>query len=145
MRSTDIDGNYIDTQFKVSVLISFKEWASKNQITAEHQPAIYSYAFGIKKGLPRSPEIIEPSDSNPSSISFYHRRFSSDLHYTVQCSHNLNTWKDIWISEDGKESENVIDYEEDEEFVKITIKNNEQNQLTSNLFYRILVNYSDQN
>ena len=145
IRSIDIDGNYIDTQFKVSILISFKEWASKNQITAEHQPAIYSYAFGIKKGLPRSPEIIESSDSNPSAISFYHRRFSSDLHYTVQCSHNLNTWKDIWISEDGKESENVIDYKEDEEFAKITIKNNEQDQLTSNLFYRILVHYSDQN
>ena len=91
IRSIDIDGNYIDTQFKVSILISFKEWASKNQIAAEHQPAIYSYAFGIKKGLSRSPEIIESSDSHPSAISFYHRRFSSDLHYTVQCSHNLNT------------------------------------------------------
>ena len=145
IRSIDIDDNHIDTHFDVSVWISFKEWASKNQIAAEHQPAIYSYAFGIKKGLPRSPEIFESSDRSQSAISFYHRRFSSDLHYTVQCSQNLNTWKEIWISEDGKESENVIDYEEDEEFFKITIKNNEQDQLTSNLFYRILVNYSDQN
>ena len=145
IRSIDIDDNHIDTQFEVSVWISFKEWASKNQITAEHQPAIYSYAFGIKKGLPRSPEIFESSDRSQSAISFYHRRFSSDLHYTVQCSQNLNTWKDIWISEDGKESENVIEYKEDEEFVKITITNNKQDQLPSNLFYRILVHYSDQN
>ena len=145
IRSIDIDDNHIDTQFEVSVWISFKEWASKNQITAEHQPAIYSYAFGIKKGLPRSPEIFKSSDRSQSAISFYHRRFSSDLHYTVQCSQNLNTWKDIWISEDGKESENVIEYKEDEEFVKITITNNKQDQLPSNLFYRILVHYSDQN
>ena len=145
IRSIDIDDNHIDTQFEVSVWISFKEWASKNQITAEHQPAIYSYAFGIKKGLPRSPEIFKSSDRSQLAISFYHRRFSSDLHYTVQCSQNLNTWKDIWISEDGKESENVIEYKEDEEFVKITITNNKQDQLPSNLFYRILVHYSDQN
>ena len=145
IRSIDIDDNHIDTQFEVSVWISFKEWASKNQITAEHQPAIYSYAFGIKKGLPRAPEIFKSSDRSQSAISFYHRRFSSDLHYTVQCSQNLNTWKEIWISEDGKESENVIEYKEDEEFVKITITNNKQDQLPSNLFYRILVHYSGQN
>ena len=52
IRSTDIDGNFLDTEINVTVFITFKEWASNNEIHTDNLSSLPHYALGAKKGFP---------------------------------------------------------------------------------------------
>ena len=149
IQSTDIDGNRIDTSFDVSVFNSFKEWALINNIEDNPDKYLLDYAFGksSKKQHHRSPKIdITNSPKGPKpALSFYHRNFSKDLKYSIQCSNNLKEWEEIWNSEDWETSLNVVSSINNVDFTLFTITNTGEIEENSNIFFRILVQYLETN
>ena len=143
IRSTDIDGNFLDTEINVTVFITFKEWASKNEIHTDNLSNLSHYAFGSKEGVHRSLKFTKSFDQSHYEITFYYRKFTNDLHYTLQSSTDLKEWSNIWVSEDGKNAKNVIDFSDEGEFVRLTLTNKKNHEQFSNFFYRVLVKYSD--
>lgn len=143
IRSTDIDGNFLDTEINVTVFISFKEWASNNEIHTDNLSSLPHYAFGSEEGVPRTLKFRKIFNQNHYEITFYHRKFTNDLHYTLQSSTDLKKWSNIWVSEDGKNAKNVIDFSDEGEFVRLTLTNKKNHEQFSNFFYRVLVKYSD--
>ena len=152
IQSTDIDGNRIDILFDVSVFNSFTEWALINNIEDNPDKYLLRYAFGksleISKKTPhRSPkiDIIDSPQGPKPAISFYQRNFSKDLKYTIQCSDNLNDWENIWNSENEEDSEIAVNSINVGEFSLFTITKTEFTEVNQNLFFRVLVQYLENN
>ena len=152
IQSTDIDKNKINTFFNVSVFTSFKDWALLNKIENNPEKYLLGYAFGesekkLEETPHRSPNIetFKTPEGLKTSLSFYHRKFSKDLNYSLQCSKNLNDWEEIWNSKDGKNAENVLNAVEDENFTFLTITQISATQKNSDFFFRVLVEYLENN
>ena len=75
------------------------------------------------------------------SIKLFHRKFISDLNYSVQSSHDLKNWNAIWSTSDGKSSPLITDLKEDGIFSEITILNPVKEEAKSQQFFRVLTDY----
>ena len=123
-----------------------------NNIEDNPDKYLLRYAFGksleISKKTPhRSPkiDIIDSPQGPKPAISFYQRNFSKDLKYTIQCSDNLNDWENIWNSENEEDSEIAVNSINVGEFSLFTITKTEFTEVNQNLFFRVLVQYLENN
>ena len=134
--ATDLDGARTETSFTATSLGDYAAWAVANGagvaggnadggILTEAQ----EYAFG---GDPDAalddtarapmPSETEVEGETYDAIVFYHRKYSSDLTYTVQTSSDLSAWADIWATADGNAAPLVRMVEDAGDFWKITVR-----------------------
>ena len=156
---TDIDGNTIQSSMIIEVQNNFEQWSISEGLRPESggmydRPAkgifnnLQSYAFGGKAldsndDKARSPEIIllDSGEKMQTGIKLFHRRFISDLNYSVQISHDLNNWDTIWSTSDGESSPLIIDLQKGDIFNEITISDPEKERKESQQFFRVVTDY----
>jgi len=149
---TDIDGNEITGTHHVTVEGSYTSWLAglttpPNPAGPNDNPAggsfnnLQSYAFGGNPSVASDDQSRGPEPAitnNPYDVSFYHRKFASDLVYTVQYSTDLDQWNPIWTSADGIMATSVVDAESDGDFWKLTVRKTFP-QSVSPIFFRVVV------
>jgi cyclophilin family peptidyl-prolyl cis-trans isomerase len=149
---TDIDGNDLTSTHNVTVQAPYSSWIA-SLVTAP-SPAgptdnsaggsfnnLQSYAFGGDHNDASDDELRSPIPAvthNPYDLSFYYRKYASDLIYTVQYSSDLNIWDTVWTSADGIDAGNVINTENDGDFLKLTVRKTYL-QTPTQLFSRVIV------
>ena len=154
MSGTDIDGNTIKSLINIEVENNYEAWsiseglepgsnAMNDRPTKGRLNNLQSYAFGGKAldgndDEERLPKIIflDLNGEIRPSIKLFHRKFISDLNYSVQFSHDLKNWNPIWSTSDGKSSPLITDLKEDGIFSEITILNPVKEEAKSQQFFR---------
>jgi hypothetical protein len=109
---------------------------------------LQSYAFGGKAldgndDEGRLPKIIflDLNEEIIPGIKLFHRRFISDLNYSVQSSQDLKNWNSIWSTSDGQSSPLITDLKESAIFTEITILNPAKEGAKSQQFFRVVTDY----
>ncbi|MBT7982053.1 MAG: hypothetical protein HN584_05750 [Akkermansiaceae bacterium] len=159
LSGTDIDGNKINSSINISVENNYEAWAISEGLGPDSnamndRPAkgllnnLQSYAFGGKAldgndDEERLPKIIflDLNGEIRPSIKLFHRKFISDLNYSVQFSQDLKNWNAIWSTSDGKSSPLITDLKESGIFTEITILNPAKEGAKSQQFFRVLIDY----
>ena len=159
LSGTDIDGNTIKSLINIEVENNYEAWsiseglepgsnAMNDRPTKGRLNNLQSYAFGGKAldgndDEERLPKIIflDLNGEIRPSIKLFHRKFISDLNYSVQSSHDLKNWNAIWSTSDGKSSPLITDLKEDGIFSEITILNPVKEEAKSQQFFRVLTDY----
>ncbi len=107
------------------------------------------YAYGGDPTNPLDDATLPPtggiSATGHGSFTFRHRKFASDLSYVVQSSSNLGNWIDIWTTDDGFESANVIDLSDEGEIKVVTVRSDQLIDDQSGLFFRLVVKAEEAN
>ena len=163
LSGTDIDGNKINSSINISVENNYEAWAiseglgpDSNEMNDRPTKGILnnlqSYAFGGKAldandDRERLPEIIflDSSEEKEIGIKLFHRRFVSDLNYSVQVSQDLEKWSTVWSTSEGESSPSIINLQKDKTFTEITISNSSKEKTQSQHFFRIVTDYIDPN
>lgn len=159
LSGTDIDGNTIKSLINIAVENNYDAWSISEGLESgsnamNDRPAkgllnnLQSYAFGGKAldgndDEERLPKIIflDLNGEIRPSIKLFHRKFISDLNYSVQCSQDLKNWNAIWSTSDGKSSPLITDLKEGGIFTEITILNPTKEGAKSQQFFRVLIDY----
>ncbi|MFK7911266.1 MAG: peptidylprolyl isomerase [Akkermansiaceae bacterium] len=152
----DIDGNNLAATHDITVQSSYASWLAG--LVSPLSPAgpsdnsaggtfnnLQSYAFGGDANDPSDDRVRSPSPgvtNNPYDFCFYHRKFASDLTYTVQYSYNLDQWDPVWTTDDGITAGSVIDSQSEGDFWKLTVRKTLP-QPPEKIFLRVVVTLTD--
>jgi len=156
---TDIEGNTIKSSITIEVENNYDGWSTSEGLEPGSngmydRPAegifnnLQSYAFGGKAldsndDKDRLPEIIllDSNGKMKPGIKLFHRKFVSDLKYSVQVSYDLENWSTIWSTSDGESSPLITNLQKDGAFTEITISNPEEGHMESQQFFRVVTDY----
>ena len=143
----------------IEVQNNFEQWSITEGLGPESggmydRPAkgifnnLQSYAFGGKAldsndDRDRLPEIIlfNSGGKMKPGNKLFHRRFVSDLNYSVQISKDLKNWNSIWSTSDGKSSPFIVNLQKGEIFNEITISDPGEGRKKSHQFLRVVTDY----
>lgn len=125
LRATDLDGNYVDQVFTVTVNQSANAWAtsqglSGNDALPDADPDLdgltnfHEFAFmshpNSSSSSARPSFATTPGATKYGEITFPVRKFTTGLTYIVEASETLlpNSWSILWKSSDGFLAPNVV-------------------------------------
>ena len=134
--ATDFDGARTEYSFTAKSLVDYTGWAGvflggapEDNTDGGILTDLQEYAFG---GAPTAsgddssiaPHLaeVEVAGESYDAIVFYHRKYASDLVYTVQATTDLVVWADLWTSADGNGAEAVAATEDMGAFWKRTVR-----------------------
>ena len=159
LSGTDIDGNTIKSSINIAIENNYDTWSISEGLGPDSNAMndrsakgllnnLQSYAFGGKAldgndDEGRLPKIIflDLNEEIIPGIKLFHRRFISDLNYSVQSSQDLKNWNSIWSTSDGQSSPLITDLKESAIFTEITILNPAKEGAKSQQFFRVVTDY----